>query len=280
MQCRGTRGARGRFRLSLLGALSLVACGGTADNYTFGTDGAPPVTIAPWMDASALLDAGNIGEDATLPPDAATPGDDAAVAPDGNADDSSTAGDASFDATGTGDTGAPLDSGDGDAEGDDDGGGNSTCSVKIHKAANAGILCPKSRTGPAALIECQAGSQVCCVSTDEDAGASTCAAGTTCPAKESVWACSNPGNCQGSTGGPTCCLTATSLQTDANCAAFEQAKGRPSTRCTAASTCGGTVAVGKTTESEYVVCLTDGDCPKGTSCTPVRVLGTGIGLCL
>jgi hypothetical protein len=115
---------------------------------------------------------------------------------------------------------------------------------------------------------------------DADAGPSSCVTGTTCPAKDTEWACAAPVDCAGSATGTTCCLTVGAVGPDAKCAAYESTTGRHTTHCVQASTCQGTVDAGKTTDTKYVVCSSQSDCPSGTTCTPVKALTIDIGLCL
>jgi hypothetical protein len=169
---------------------------------------------------------------------------------------------------------------------------------------DGGIYCPFSAATAtrAGSQTCANGSQMCCVSPGSDAVRSSCQPfGATCPVPVSsfgVWQCSSPQDCVGAPvdggGGPlVCCLVSGYTEvanSGAGCpATYKTAGGFNSVTCTAASQCVGTTQVpnlasdgGTFTDYLAVVCEANEDCVAagaGSTCTPVLVAGTGVGLC-
>ncbi|HEY4013756.1 MAG TPA: hypothetical protein VGM06_10480 [Polyangiaceae bacterium] len=169
---------------------------------------------------------------------------------------------------------------------------------------DGGIYCPFSAATATRVgaQTCANGSQMCCVSPSSNAGVSSCEPfGATCPVPVSsfgVWQCSSPQDCVGAPvdggGGPlVCCLVSGYTEvanTGAGCPpTYKTAGGFDSVTCTAASQCVGTKQLpnpasdgGMFTDYLTMVCEANEDCVAagaGSTCTPVLVAGTGVGLC-
>jgi hypothetical protein len=142
----------------------------------------------------------------------------------------------------------------------------------------AGVFCPFGKTDAGKSEYCTANAQVCCLSPSTDAGSSTCSAPGTCASGFAEWACAAPQECAGS--GVVCCLQAGPLEADPKCSGYQKTKGFNSTTCMPSAKCTGTVDAGKVTDTLYVACEAQGDCPQGKTCTAIKTSGTDIGVCL
>jgi hypothetical protein len=98
---------------------------------------------------------------------------------------------------------------------------------------------------------------------------STCqTAGAACPvAGSSSWQCEDALDCAGSAAGPVCCGTG-SVVLDSVCG-FYRGSGFTGSHC--AQSCG----VG-----EAHICTSQAQCTVGTTCTPFKTQGLGLGACL
>jgi hypothetical protein len=286
--CRSTLRSQS-FLAILLSLCGVVSCGGAVaivfDDGGGSGMGSPPgndAGIATSPDAtvssppddsgggdSTIATNGDGGADSTVTtlPDGA-PDDDATVVPSDDAtvvpSDDATTDDAGLDAS------SPV------PEAGDDG---AACAPKVHAHTDGGLFCPRSRVDGGAAIDCDPSTEVCCLS-NNDGGASSCETGSKCAPKESIWQCAGAEDCTGNASGATCCLTVGGLEADPKCSGFEQTTGKHTTTCIQAAECMGTIDAGKAIDSLYVVCVSQADCPSGTTCTDVRVLGNGLGLCL
>ena len=149
---------------------------------------------------------------------------------------------------------------------------------KLFPPTEAGVFCPFGRTDAGKSEYCTPNSQVCCVSPSSDAGSSTCNTPGTCTSGWSTWACASPQECAGS--GMVCCLQAGVLEPDLKCSGYQKTKGFTSTTCVSTAKCTGTVDAGSFTDTLYVACEVQSDCPQGKTCTAIKTTGTSIGVCL
>lgn len=168
---------------------------------------------------------------------------------------------------------------------------------ELYPSTDAGLYCPFSYVGDAGAQHCAYGSQMCCLSPATDAGPSDCEAiGSACANPSfNLWQCASLSDCAGYDGGgepAVCCLTAGPAVTtnDAGCPTTYKTEGFDGMKCVAASACpGGTTTMvpkpgdaGTYTDYFYNVCESNADCiamDAGSTCTPIKTSGTGIGTC-
>ncbi len=134
----------------------------------------------------------------------------------------------------------------------------------LHPELQPGVYCPF--TGSPTKTICAAGQQCC----EAPSGmASTCQApGTSCPIpSSSSWACEDALDCAGSAAGPVCCGMGM-VAVDPNCG-FHRGTGFTGSHC--AQSCA---------PSEVVICEGASQCAGGTTCTPFKTQGLGLGVCL
>jgi hypothetical protein len=148
---------------------------------------------------------------------------------------------------------------------------------KLFKETKAGVFCPYSEVGDAGDVTCAAGELCCQPDAPDDAGVyppSKCEKKKCKAADDISWQCEGPLDCASSKEGPVCCGYGTPEKEAPQCSDYAYVSGAFGLGTVCAASC----AAG----TQTVICDSKkgGECPSGTTCTPVRYHGNQVGYCL
>jgi hypothetical protein len=266
--------------LSLACVVAAWGCASSGDNGGGDEGGSPDSTsyfdTGPTEDTSMAQDTG--GRTDTGAPDAGADMSlmDAAHS-DGSAD---VAVDRGRDTSTTSDAGAetepPTDASD-DSPGE---AGAADCgsAATLFPETTAGVYCPFSSVDGGPNVTCAAGDFCCQPNAPDDAGVylpSTCEAPSgACPVRGSiVWECEGPKDCAVSgSAGPVCCGFGTPKKEAPSCSNYNYVSGASGKGTVCAASCG--------TGQTQICDKATGECPRGTTCTPVKYHGNDVGYCM